>query len=255
MHFPEQDGTTAAVRVTPAGNATILIEGEGARVVTDPWLSDAIGPWRRWLPPGLSTADLSPLTTVLISHAHPDHLDLRTLATVPEGTPALTPGGAPLERLRRLPSLRPREMREWEAWELGSLRVVAVPSVHTRWCLAYVVELGGRRLYFAGDSGPGTPFAEIARRCGPLDLAILPVGGSTLAPGPFQRHLTPALAAAAAVALSPGAVLPMHWGHVPCIPRVIDRFRGTPLEFEREMRRLAPSIPILNPADGESISL
>jgi L-ascorbate metabolism protein UlaG (beta-lactamase superfamily) len=114
-----------------------------------------------------------------------------------------------------------------------------------------VVEIGGRRVYFAGDSGPGTPFAEIGERCGPLDVALMPVGGSTLAVGPLQRHLTPLLAARATAALRPRVVIPMHWGHVPCVPAVIDRFRGTPSPFVEAMREVAPEVRALWPDDGE----
>jgi L-ascorbate metabolism protein UlaG (beta-lactamase superfamily) len=107
-----------------------------------------------------------------------------------------------------------------------------------------VAEAGGQTVYFAGDAGPKTPFTEIAKRYGRPNVALLPVGGSTLALGPLQRHLTPELAAQAAVAMQPQVVVPIHWGHVPCVPAFLDRFRGTPERFISVLQRLAPQLPV-----------
>lgn len=244
-----------SVEITLGGNATVLIGSGSFSLVTDPWLSAAIGPWKRWRPAALTPADVSAADAVLISHAHPDHLDPVTLAVLDADTPVFSPEGAPRRRLQRLGLREVRAVREWETVSLGAARIHAVPSIHTRWCLGFVVELSGLRVYFAGDSGPATPFAEIGRRCGPLDVALLPVGGSTLAPGPLQRHLTPELAARAAADLSPRVVIPMHWGHVACVPAMLDYFRGTAERFRALMAQLAPEIEVRLPADGETISV
>jgi hypothetical protein len=42
----------------------------------------------------------------------------------------------------------------------------------------------------------------------------------------------------------------MHWGHVPCVPAAIDRFRGTPGPFVDAMREVAPEVRVLWPDDG-----
>jgi L-ascorbate metabolism protein UlaG (beta-lactamase superfamily) len=243
------------VQITLGGNATVLIEAAGVRILTDPWLTERLGPLRRLRACGLAPEQLRPLSAVLISHAHPDHLHPESLALLPTDVPLLAPQAPPAARLRALGRGPLHPLAEWQEWEGAGFTVTAVPSIHTRGCLGYVVEVAGRRVYFAGDSGPRTPFAEIARRCGPLDVALLPVGGSTLAIGPLQRHLTPELAARAASELAPRLVIPMHWGHMPCIPSAIDRFRGTADEFVRVMGRLAPGIEVVTPADGEPVTL
>jgi L-ascorbate metabolism protein UlaG (beta-lactamase superfamily) len=229
----------------------VLIRCGEHRIVTDPWLSDRIGPWRRLRAPGFDAAQLTPLDAVLISHAHPDHLDPATLRLLPPDTPVLTPSGPPERRLRGLGMMNRHVLKEWLTWSVGGLSVTAVPSIHTRGSLGYVVETGGGRVYFAGDAGPRTPFEEIGKRCGPVAVALIPVGGSSLAWGPLQRHLTPALAARAAAAIRPQVVIPIHWGHVPCIPAPLDRFRGTPGRFLEEMRQFAPDIRVLCPEEGE----
>lgn len=228
----------------------MLLQAGGLRVAADPWLSETVGPWRRWRPAGLRPEDLAPLDALLISHAHPDHLDLRSLAAVARETPVLTPGGTPHRILTRAGFRNVYPLRAWESWEQGGLRITAVPSIHTRWSLGFVVQMGGGRIYFAGDAGPRTPFAEIAQRCGPLHVALVPVGGSSLAPGPFQRHLTPRMAADATAAVRPAVVIPMHWGHVPCVPACLDRFRGTAEQFRRELESSPSQSRLLLPEEG-----
>jgi L-ascorbate metabolism protein UlaG (beta-lactamase superfamily) len=243
------------VRITLGGNATVLLEWGDARVVTDPWLSDRVGPWRRLRPARLSLARVRRATLVLISHAHPDHLDPATLARVPPGTPVISPHGGPLQRLRSIGLKAVRPLGLWESCEDTGLSVTAVPALHTRWSLGYVVALGGQRIYFPGDPNPRTPFAEIGRRCGPLDVALLPVGGSSLARGPLQRHLTPEIAARAAAELAAPLAIPIHWGHFRCVPGFLDRFRGTAEGFAGACSRLAPQIRVLVPEEGVPLEL
>jgi L-ascorbate metabolism protein UlaG (beta-lactamase superfamily) len=255
------------VSVTLGGNATVLIRCGEVRVVTDPWLSQRCGPWRRLQPSAFNTSHLgeprvgprvalpASLDAVLISHAHPDHLDTASLAMLPRTTPVLTPAGHPFRKLvaAGLSNLHPLD--PWGDWSVDGLRVSAVPSIHTRWSLGYVVAVGDQRIYFAGDAGPYTPFAEIAERCGPIDVALMPVGGSSLAIGRLQCHLTPKAAARATAAIRPRVVVPIHWGHVPCIPSTLDYFRGTAERFIQALRLHAPEIPVLSPVEGVSAEI
>jgi L-ascorbate metabolism protein UlaG (beta-lactamase superfamily) len=216
--------------LTLGGNATVLLEFGEVRVLTDPWLTETIGPWRRWKPFAIPAEKLKSLTAILISHAHPDHLSPGSLTQLAPETPILMPSGIPERRLEAL-NRRTHALHEWESWESDALRIICAPSIHCRDCLSFVIEVGGRKVYFGGDCGPKTPFDEIRTRLGPFDGAILPVGGSSLAVGPLQRHLTPALAVAATQALAPRWVVPMHWGHVPCVPAALDCWRGTAEAF------------------------
>ena len=66
------------LRLTYVGHATVLIEADGLRCLTDPFLRDRLGPLRRHGPTP-DPAAIGALDLVLISHAHPDHFDPRSL--------------------------------------------------------------------------------------------------------------------------------------------------------------------------------
>ena len=69
----------SAANITYVGHATLLIELDGVRILTDPLLRRYVGFLRRrWpLPDALRDVD-----AVLISHLHGDHLDLGSLERV-----------------------------------------------------------------------------------------------------------------------------------------------------------------------------
>jgi L-ascorbate metabolism protein UlaG (beta-lactamase superfamily) len=66
--------------------------------------------------------------------------------------------------------------------------------------------------YHSGDTAWGDHFAEIGARLGPIDWAMLPIGG--YAPRWFMapQHIDPLEAARAWEALGANHLLAMHWG-------------------------------------------
>src|SRR5215831_20928022 len=84
-----------AVTLAWLGHATVLINFYGVRVLTDPVLFPRIGidAWITTVGPSrltacaLTPAQLPDIDLVLVSHAHFDHLDTASLASVP-GRPA-----------------------------------------------------------------------------------------------------------------------------------------------------------------------
>lgn len=194
--------------LTWLGHATVLIETDGVRLLTDPVLRDHVGPLRRRgpVPPEALWRDPD---AVLISHVHHDHLDLPSLRLLDPAVPVLVPAGA--ERLLRGHSdVRP--VTAGDTCRVGPLVITAVPARHhagrfgSRVGAAAVGYLVGRT-WFAGDTGI---FPGMAALAGRVDTALLPVGGWGLTLGP--QHLDPLQACAAALLAGARAVLPIHWG-------------------------------------------
>ena len=69
-----------AARITYVGHATVLIELDGVRLLTDPVLRERFFLLSRAsAPPAAGTAD--EIDAALISHMHADHLDCRRSAS------------------------------------------------------------------------------------------------------------------------------------------------------------------------------
>lgn len=225
---PERVGP-GALRVTWVNHATVLLQIDGRNILTDPIWSERASPvgWagpKRVHAPGIAFDDLPPIDAVVISHDHYDHLDLPTLILlndlhhptffVGRGTRALLEG----ERIEHVV-----ELDWWRSAPLGgSVTITSVPAVHRsgrgatdrfeRLWMGYVIEASGGPVYFAGDTGWGRHFGEIARRFGPMRLAMLPIGAYL--PRWFMRsmHVNPDEAVRAHEILLAEQSLAIHWG-------------------------------------------
>lgn len=249
-------GETGGIRVTYVGHATVLLELDGLRILTDPVLRMRIGHLRRQVepPPVGVTAELD---AVLLSHLHLDHADRRSLRRIDPATPVLAPDGAD-RFLRRCGFRDVTELAPGEAAWVGGVRIAAVEAKHRRGRSPLTPSsgaigfdlAGSRRVYFAGDTDL---FAGMRALAEGLDLALLPVWGwgSTLGAG----HLDPERAAQAAALLSPRIAVPIHWGTY--FPLGLGRRHGhlltdPPRDFARRCADLAPQTEVRVLAPGES---
>ena len=220
-HWPNDRLTAAWL-----GHATVLLNFFGVTILTDPVLLrrigiplpfTAIGP-KRLTAPALTVEELPPIDLILLSHAHFDHLDWRTLRRFDNRTQVVT---APRTRgllgwtkLRRMAELRWGDALEVKT-ETGSLLVRAFPVNHWgarlqydqfRGYNGYILERNGRRIIFAGDTALTKSFADL-RDDRPYDLAIMGVGAYQ----PWIRaHCNPEQAVAMANEAGARFVMPVH---------------------------------------------
>ena len=196
-------------RITYVGHATMLIELDGAVMLTDPLLRARIGHVRRIAPP---VATLPRLDAILISHAHRDHLDLPSLRRLPEQVRVYAPPAAAAVVRRAGRSVQ--ALLPGDRVRVGEVEVLAVPARHDgrrvpvgsdRGAIGFVVS-GSASVYFAGDTDLFAGMRELAG----MDTALLPVWGwgPKLGPG----HMDPERAARAAALLAPRTAIPIHWG-------------------------------------------
>lgn len=70
------------MKVKFIADSTFVLEHNGCRILTDPWIGTTIygGAWMQFPPPVLSADDIGPLDYIFISHIHEDHCDPLTLA-------------------------------------------------------------------------------------------------------------------------------------------------------------------------------
>src|ERR1700754_1359373 len=115
-------------RLTYVGHATVLIEEAGVRLLTDPLLHGGIGHMRRRVPrPQLD--QLRELDAVLISHAHADHLDVKSLRMLEHPHEVVAPQGC-AGILRKAGVDKVVELTEGERCTVAGVAVEALPAVH-----------------------------------------------------------------------------------------------------------------------------
>ena len=219
--------------VTWIGHATFLIQIGRLNILTDPIWSERPSPIpfagpRRWVPPGAKLDVLPPIDLILVSHNHYDHLDSRTarsLARLHPDARWLTPLGLGA-LVRRKGAQNVQELDWWDESQIAGAGVTCTPAQHwsargfrdrgkSLWC-GWTVRAGSQAVYFAGDTAYFPGFSEIRDRCGPFDLALLPIGGYE--PRWFMRfvHMSPEEAVQAFAELTRGdghsLMVPMHFG-------------------------------------------
>ena len=215
-------------RVTLAwiGHSTVLINFFGVTILTDPVLFPrigirlpgfTIGP-KRLTAPALSFHQLPKIDLVLLSHAHFDHLDLRTLRCFDESTSVITAWGTS----DLLKPIHFRDVTELQWGEIktlntaaGETHITGFPVKHWgartqldtyRGYNGYLVERSGRRILFAGDSAMTDNFATLPPH-GPIDVAIMSIG----AYNPWiHSHCTPEQAVQMANAAAARFIVPVH---------------------------------------------
>ncbi len=215
------------LRSTWLGHSTVLIEIDGARVLTDPVFGSRASPLafagpKRFHPVPVPLQALPVLDLIVLSHDHYDHLCRDTMTAIARlETPIVTPlgVGARLEALG-VAKARITELDWHQSADFGPLRVHAQPAQHfsgrsvgdrnhTLWA-SWVIEGPEHRVFFSGDTGVTEEFRAIGQRHGPFDLVMLEVGAWNAAWGDI--HLGPENALRVLDMLGSGALLPVHWG-------------------------------------------
>ena len=174
----------ATIGLTWLGQAGFLLETERCRLLIDPWLS----PHRARLTEPTSTEVVEAgIDAVLVTHEHPDHLDLPFLARLAASSPeALLVLPEPIadqaQNILRLSPVRPGDRVD-----VADLTVEVVPAWHALTArdgisdghgrfVGYLINADGCVLYHAGDTlVTDALLASLEGKA--VEVALLPVNG------------------------------------------------------------------------------
>jgi L-ascorbate metabolism protein UlaG (beta-lactamase superfamily) len=264
---PALDGSAAVV--TFIGHSTFLIQTAAGNILTDPMYSERAGPLNRIGPrrvrkPAVRFDDLPAISTVLLSHNHYDHCDLRTLRKLARRHDPLVV--TPLENGPLVRSSGVRHVEELDWWQQAkssALPIAATPARHfsartpfdrnrALWS-GFVLGAGKARIFFAGDTAYGRFFNDIRDRLGPIDLALLPIGAYE--PRWFMQavHMNPSDAVQAHLDVDAAESIGMHFGTFQMTAEGIDE----PLRALDEARQVKniPSSRFRTLGFGESLRI
>src|SRR5919202_4473546 len=243
------------VVVTRISHATVLIDLDGQRILTDPWFSERWG-YYHGEPYGIALADLPRLDGVLVSHDHYDHFDLESFKRYPDkGVPMIVKRGL-AAKARAAGFHNVRELDAWETTVLGPLTITAAPGKHKVPEITFVLEGLGLTVYFGADTLLIPELREVARRFSRIDLALLPVNGLTLRPLLNRQVVMDAREAAELCALlRPRVTVPIHYAFTggPIQDRLVLKSTGPADQFVREAAERAPGTSIRILAPGEPL--
>ena len=220
------------VGVTWIGHSSFLLQLSGKNILVDPVFARALILLRRQRRPGLLIPQLPPVSTVLLTHAHMDHLHLRSLRQVIRHTRRLT-GNAPGvvvptgvgDLVDQLGFSQVTELQWWQQATVadGAVEVTMTPAKHWgarlfrdthRMFGGYVLRSGAHSIYHSGDTAYFNGFAEIGQRLAP-QIALLPIGAYS--PDSYRAvHTSPEEALTAYLDLQTArTMVPMHFGTFP----------------------------------------
>jgi L-ascorbate metabolism protein UlaG (beta-lactamase superfamily) len=244
------------------GHSSLIIEIEGKRILVDPVFGNAApfpGIVRRFSDPPLPRDQIPPLSLVLITHDHYDHLEYAAMRTlrhfdtrfiVPLGVGAhLRKWGVPADRID--------EIGWGEVSSRDGLTIASERTIHyagrtfgnrnkTLWA-SYAIKGGKFRVFVSGDSGYGAHFKAIGAKHGPFDLAFIEIDGWN--PGWPKTHLFPKEVIQVYRDIGARAFVPVHWG-------VFDLARhpwSESIEILSGLVEEAGDVKLLTPRMGEKL--
>jgi len=190
--------------------------------------------------PGVQLEALPHINVIVISHNHYDHLDIATLMKLNErfAPKVLVPVGDKA-LVESIGFKDVQELDWWASVEINpSTLITFTPTQHSSrrglfdldkslWG-SYFIQHGGRSVYFGGDAGYSSHYAEIKKRLGSPDIALLPIGDYL--PRWFMQpiHMNPAEAAAAHKDLGAKLSIAMHF----------ETFQNSAVTFDQPLKDL-----------------
>lgn len=246
------------------GHASTALDLDGVRVLTDPLLRRHAGLLRRrGTAPRVEHWEGA--RAVLVSHLHHDHAELGSLHLLDDVPVISALANARWLRGHGVDAATGLDEHTWWTVPGSDVEVRLTPAVHAdrpmphrpNTAHGFLVRSPRVRLWFAGDTAPFPAMGDLPRLAGgPIDVALVPVGG--WGPRLSGGHMDPVQAARACAVVGARSAVPVHWGtlHAPVSrqlpPGWMDRAGPA---FAVAAARYAPGCTVHVLAPGEQLSV
>lgn len=204
--------------ITWIGHASFLIQTRKHFILIDPNWAGWLKVIKRLRHPGVDLEELPVIDLVLVTHAHFDHLDKKTLRAIAASQPIVVP-----EHVGNLVSNlgfeQVHELAPWEVFEHEGVKITLTPAFHWgarlihdqyRGFGGFLIEYEGKTLFHCGDSAYFPGFRDIGEKA-VIDIALLPIGAYDTVSG-RDAHMNPEEALQAFQELRAKIFIPMHYG-------------------------------------------
>lgn len=220
------------MKITFLGHACFLLEDSSTKILTDPFLTGNAQ--------AAVSADEVEADFILVSHGHDDHVGdaeaiakrtgAKVICPIELGSALFAPEGV---------EFLPGNIGGTTRLPFGSVKMV--PAIHGSGvpgalACGFVVKMGGKTVYFAGDTALTMDMMLLKEE--KLDAALLPIGDVfTMGPDDAVR---------AVKMMEPALTIPMHFNTFPLVVQ-------QPAEFAAKVEQAGFACKVLNP--GEFVEL
>jgi len=192
-------GGTAEASMSPGGAEEIVYVQWLGHSTVKVWTGDCIV----YVDPERVPELLHDATLVCVTHTHGDHYSPSDITKVSNDQTQFVGPPDVIQRYSSGQTIVPDQTIEFDF-----VTITAVPAYNisksnhpkSRNWVGYIIELGGKRIYVAGD----TDLIEEMKSLGDIDVAFLPVGGT--------YTMNAAEAAEVTGYIKPDLAIPYHWG-------------------------------------------
>jgi L-ascorbate metabolism protein UlaG (beta-lactamase superfamily) len=243
--------------ITRVAHATVLLDYDGATLLTDPWFSQRFT-YYPGEPVGVSLEQLPSLAGVIVSHGHYDHYDMGAFQAYPDKSVPFAVKRGIARKARSAGFTNVTELDPWESTTMGPFKITAAPAKHMVPEITFVLEVGEHTVYFGADTLLIPELQEIPKRFPRIDLALLAINGLKIRPL-LNRQVVMNVQQAAELCrvLQAAHAIPIHYAFTggPIGDALLVKHAGTPEEFVQEVARRSPRTETHILAPGQPLTL